>query len=108
MLVVAFAIHVLPIYSLKQQLDTYAAELVREAEIAGCVGVETSHYAEELNRRMGFVPEVHWSQTGRIQLNGEVSVTVTLQRDVGLFGGLGSFPIPLTGKASGKGQVYWK
>lgn len=33
MLVVAFSLKILPIFIAKQQLDTYAAELVREAEI---------------------------------------------------------------------------
>ena len=39
MLVIALAVKVLPVYVAKQQLDTFAAELVREAEItrAGAV-----------------------------------------------------------------------
>ena len=35
MLVIALAVKVLPVYVAKQQLDTFAAELVREAEITG-------------------------------------------------------------------------
>ena len=38
MLVIALAVKVLPVYVAKQQLDTFAAELVREAEITGRVG----------------------------------------------------------------------
>ena len=41
MLVIALAVKVLPVYVAKQQLDTFAAELVREAEITGRVGSET-------------------------------------------------------------------
>ena len=41
MLVLALVVRVLPVYITKQQLDTYAVELVREAEIAGRVGTET-------------------------------------------------------------------
>ncbi len=108
MLVLAIAVRVLPVFAAKQQLDTYATELVREAEIAGCVGAETSRREQDLNERMHIAPEVRWSQTGRIQLNQEVSVTVTLQTDIGLFGGLGSFPITLTASATGKSEVYWK
>ena len=33
MLVIVLAVKVLPVYVAKQQLDTFAAELVREAEI---------------------------------------------------------------------------
>lgn len=42
MLVIALAVKVLPVYVAKQQLDTFAAELVREAEITGRVGSETT------------------------------------------------------------------
>ena len=48
------------------------------------------------------------STTGRIQLNDEVTVTLTLETDIGLFGGFGSFPITLTASATGKSEVYWK
>lgn len=108
MLVVAIVLQVLPVFIAKQQLDTYAAELVREAEISGCVGTETSLREQTLNERMGITPAVSWSRTGRIQLNGEVTVTVTLQTNIGLFGGFGSFPITLTARATGKSEVYWK
>lgn len=108
MLVVAFALRVLPVFIAKQQLDTYATELVREAEISGRVGSETSLREQVLNERMGITPTVEWSQTGRIQLNHEVTVTVRLDADIGLFGDFGSFPVSLTAQAAGKSEVYWK
>ena len=108
MLVVAFALQVLPVFIAKQQLDTYATELVREAEISGRVGSETTLREQVLNERMGIAPEVEWSQTGNIQLNHEVTVIVRLDTDIGLFGDFGSFPVPLTAQATGKSEVYWK
>ena len=45
MLVIALAVKIMPVYIAKQQLDTYAVELVREAEIAGRVGTETTRRA---------------------------------------------------------------
>lgn len=108
MLVLAFCLQVLPVFTAKQQLDTYATELVREAEIAGRVGTETTRRQQVLSSRMGITPDVRWSTTGRIQLNHEVTVTVTWSTDIGLFGGFGSFPITLTAKATGKSEVYWK
>lgn len=108
MLVIAFALQVLPVFIAKQQLDTYATELVREAEISGCVGTETTLREQILNERMGITPEVEWSQTGNIQLNHEVTVIVRLNADIGLFGGFGSFPVSLTAQATGKSEVYWK
>lgn len=108
MLVIAFALQVLPVFIAKQQLDTYATELVREAEISGRVGTETTLREQVLNERMGITPTVDWSQTGNIQLNHEVTVTVQLDADIGLFGDFGSFPVSLTARATGKSEVYWK
>ena len=41
MLVIALAVRVFPIYITKLQLDNFADELIREAEISGCVGTQT-------------------------------------------------------------------
>jgi hypothetical protein len=108
MLVIALAVQVLPAFIAKQQLDTFATELVREAEIAGRVGSETNRREQALREQTGLDPTVQWSDTGRIQLNEEVSVTLTYEIDLGLFAGFGSFPITLRADATGKSEVYWK
>ena len=108
MLVIAIAVQVLPVYIQKQQLDTFAVELVREAEIAGRVGPETTRREQALREKTGLTPAVRWSKTGKIQLNEEVTVTVTYQTNIGLFAGFGSFPITLRADAAGKSEVYWK
>ncbi len=108
MLVIALAVRVYPVYILKLQLDNFADELVREAEIAGRVGSETSDRERVLNEKTGLYPTVSWSKTGNIQLNEEVTVTLTLERNIGLFGGFGSFPVQLKARASGKSEVYHK
>ena len=95
MLVLALVVRVLPVFVAKQQLDTYAVELVREAEISGRVGTETNRRAAALTDSTGLDPNIRWSKTGRIQLNEEVTVTLTLDMDIGLFGGFGSFPITI-------------
>lgn len=103
-----YTIQVLPAFIAKQQLDTFATELVREAEIAGRVGSETDRREQALREQTGLDPTVQWSDTGRIQLNEEVSVTLTYEIDLGLFAGFGSFPITLRADATGKSEVYWK
>jgi len=108
MLVVAVAVSVLPVFVTKNQLDTYAAELCREAEIAGRVGSETTLRAQVLSEKTGLSPDISWSKTGRLQLNEEFTVTVTMRVDIGLFCGFGSFPVTLKAQASGKSEVYWK
>ena len=104
MLVLALAVRILPVFVAKQQLDTYAVELVREVEISGRVGTETSRRAAALTDSTGLDPNIRWSKTGRIQLNEEVTVTLTLDMDIGLFGGFGSFPITLRSEATGIGN----
>jgi hypothetical protein len=108
MLVIALAVKVFPVYILKQQIDTFATELVREAEIAGRVGSETTNREILLKDKMGISPNVNWSKSGRIQLNEEISVTITYETNIGLFAGFGSFPITLRAGAAGKSEVYWK
>ena len=103
MLVIALAV-----FFAKQQLDTFATELIREAEIAGRVGSETDRREQALREQTGLNPDISWSRTGRIQLNQEVAVTVTYETNIGLFSGFGSFPITLRADATGKSEVYWK
>ena len=99
MLVVALAVKVFPAYIAKQKVDTFATELMREAEIAGRVGSETSRREEILALKTGINPDVNWSRTGRVQLNEEITVVVTYRIDIGLFGDFGSFPVTLRGEA---------
>lgn len=108
MLVIAFAVKLFPVYIEKNQLDSFATELCREAEISGRVGTETDVRARELEAQTGLHPSIDWSRTGNIPLDQEVTVTVSAQVNIGLFGGLGSFPINLEGKANGKSEIYWK
>jgi 8-oxo-dGTP pyrophosphatase MutT (NUDIX family) len=96
------------VYIEKNQLDSFATELCREAEISGRVGTETDARARELEEQTGLHPSVDWSRTGKIPLDQEFTVTVSAQANIGLFGGFGSFPINLEGKANGKSEIYWK
>lgn len=107
-LVLALSVKLLPVFIAKQQLDTYATELCREAEISGRVGNETNRRAAILTEKMGLSPQIEWSRTGRIQLNEEVSVRLTYPYNLGLFGSFGAFPVTLRSEASGKSEVYWK
>jgi len=108
MLCIALVVRVAPVFVAKNHLDTFASELVREAEIAGRVGSETSARANELKSQMGINPAISWSRTGNVQLDGDITVTCTMTVNIGLFGSFGSFPIELKAVASGKSEVYWK
>lgn len=108
MLVIALAVKIMPVYIAKQQLDTFATELVREAELYGRVGTETTRRAQSLREQTGLDPDISWSSKGRIQLNQEITVVLTYEANLGLFAGFGSFPITLRSEATGKSEVYWK
>lgn len=108
MLVIAIGVRVFPVYIRKQQIDTFASELIREAEMAGVIGNETTRREAFLREKTGISPSVTWSKVGKIQLNEEVLVTVTYKTNIGLFGGFASFPITLKANAMGKGEIYWK
>jgi len=108
MLVVALAVRVFPLFIAKNKLDTFATELVREAEITGRVGSETTRRELVLCENTGLHPDISWSKQGRIQLNEEITVTLTLEMNIGLFGNFGSFPVRLESRATGKSEVYHK
>ena len=77
MLVIAFAVKLFPVFIAKQQLDTFAAELIREAEIAGRIGSETDRREQALREQTGLNPDIEWGDTGNIQLNEEITVSLT-------------------------------
>ena len=108
MTVVAFSTKLYPVFLHKQQLDTYAGELCRVAEISGRVGDETVAKEEKLDAEMKISPNIAWNTSGNVQLNGEITVTCTMTENIGLWGGFGSFPITIQGRATGQSEVYWK
>ena len=98
----------LVVFVAKQNLDVFADELVRTAEINGQVGSATNAKAADLREQTGLDPNISWSDTGKIQLGNEVEVTLTTTVNIGLFGEFASFPVTLTAKASGTSDVYLK
>lgn len=109
MLVVALAVSLFPVFTTKQQLDLFAAEIVREAEITG--GTNVSARINTLRQQTGLNPQIEWNcdyfNGSRVQLNGDISVTLTDTVDIGFFI-FGSFPIQIRARASGKSEVYYK
>lgn len=109
MIVVALAVTLFPVFLKKQQLDTFADEIVRQAEIIGSTDVGSR--IAQLKDETGLDPDIHWEcdyySGSRVQLNGDITVTLTDHVDIGFFV-FGSFPIELKAKATGKSEVYYK
>ena len=96
-----------PVFSQKQQQDAFASELCRTAALSGRVGEEANERAQELEQQTGLHPQITWSSNGNVNLGNEITVTLQSSANIG-FGGIGSFPIQLTSKASEKSERYWK
>lgn len=109
MMVVALALTLFPVFMKKQQLDSFADEIVRQAEIVGNTGV--SGRIAQLKQETGMDPQIQWDcdyySGNKVQLNGDIQVTLTQKVDIGFFV-FGSFSIELKARASGKSEVYYK
>ena len=93
----------------KQQLNRFADEIVRQAEIVGSTSV--NRRIEELREETGLDPEISWDcdyfEGSKVQLNGDIAVTLTCRINLGFFQ-FGSFPVEIRARASGKSEVYYK
>ncbi len=109
LLVIALAINLFPVFMKKQQLNTFATELVREAEMSG--RTDLSECVERLKGQTGLNPQIIWDcdyySGKKVQLNGDIMVILKDKTDIGFFS-FGSFPIEITAKASGKSEIYYK
>lgn len=106
-MMLAFALSVLPVIIEKSKLDTFAEEVVRVAEIEGRIGSATSAKISAMSLSTGLDPSVNWSKTGKVQLNEEFSLVLNHETDIGFFT-FGSYKVTLTSKATGRSEVYWK
>lgn len=109
MLVIALAVSLFPVFMVKQQLNRFADEIVRQAEIVGSTSV--NRRIEELREETGLDPEISWDcdyfEGSKVQLNGDIAVTLTCRINLGFFQ-FGSFPVKIRARASGKSEVYYK
>ena len=109
MLVIALAVSLFPVFMVKQQLNRFADDIVRQAEIVGSTSV--NRRIEELREETGLDPEISWDcdycEGSKVQLNGDIAVTLTCRINLGFFQ-FGSFPVEIRARASGKSEVYYK
>jgi len=109
-LVLAAIVKIVPAFIIKNQLNHFAEETLRQAQIQGEIEIDYTEIADDL----GISPEeVKWeadtlSGTNKVQLDQEIVIEAKQKYDIGNFGPFGSFSIDLIGKASGKSEVYWK
>lgn len=107
-LLLAISIKTFSVFVLKHKLDIFAEELCRTASVNGCVGAATDAKAQKLREKIGINPNITWSKVGRLQINEEIFIEVSVKENMGLSGSFGSFPITITSKAVGTSEVYYK
>ena len=91
----------------KQQLDTLASEIKRTVELDGQYGDAERLQAQQLLSENHVAANVQCSQSGEIQLDDDFTITLTSTGSIG-FGGSSAINIPLTSRADGKSEVYWR
>ena len=111
-LMIAFAVNVYPVFVAKSQLDHFANEIVREAEVTGQIGDSVNSRINKLKKELVDVDSIKWdakyiSGTKKIQLNDSINVTLEKKMNIGFFT-FGSFPINVPGKDSGFSEVFHK
>lgn len=110
MIALAFAVY--PVFVAKAQINQFASEIVREAEISGAIGTNVVSRIDKLSKELINVDSIEWDAdyiqgTKKIQLNGYIEVTVEKTMNIGFFE-FGSFPVKLIATDSGFSEVYWK
>lgn len=111
-LMIAFAVNVYPVFVAKSQLDHFANEIVREAEVTGQIGDSVNSRINKLKKELVDVDSIKWdakyiSGTKKIQLNDSINVTLEKKMNIGFFT-FGSFPINVQARDSGFSEVFHK
>ena len=114
MMLIVLALNVFSFFTLHQDLDYFAKEMVEAACADGQTGSEAVRRAEELSEELGISPSYSWSaeymtptSARRVQLGDSMTLQV---RYTAYVQGLGIFRIPVTMTVthSGLSERYWK
>lgn len=114
MMLLLLTLNIFSFYTLHQDLDYYAKEMVEAACAEGRTNGEVSTRAAELSEELGITPAYSWSaqymnptSARRVQLGDTIAITVrytTYVRGVGMF----KIPVTVTVTHSGLSEKYWK
>ena len=114
MMLIVLALNVFSFFTLHQDLDYFAKEMIEAACADGQTGGEAVRRAEELSEELGITPSYSWNaeymtpvSARRVQLGDSMSIRVQYTAYVQ---GLGIFRIPVTMTVthSGLSERYWK
>lgn len=114
MILLVLMIVLLPLFVYKANLNTYADKVLRVAEISGSTSTEeVEKKIVSMREATGITPDsFSWSGTeyfggSKVQLGDEMVLTLVSKYNIG-FGPFGDVFVPLTSKAKGSSEIYWK
>ena len=108
--VVAFAFSILPVFSVKSQLDAAAEKLIRSAEIGGTT--DLSAQIDSLKEEIGTDFSVSWDGTeyfrgNTVQLGGDIKLQIASTYEL-KFLEYGRYDIPIRIFRQGTSERYFK
>lgn len=114
MMLIVLSLNVFSFFTLHQDLDYFAKEMVEAACADGQTGSEAVRRAEELSEELGISPSYFWNaeymtptSARRVQLGDSMSIQVQYTSYVqGL--GIVRIPVTMTVTHSGLSERYWK
>ena len=109
--VLVFAVSMVSLVALNQNVKTVADQLTEYASVNGTT--EVGSYADDLKETTGidftysFAGSTTIDSSGRVQLGEQIVCTVTFRNSMIGFGSV-IHPVELRASASGLSRVYWK
>ncbi|MEG1779436.1 MAG: DUF4320 family protein [Oscillospiraceae bacterium] len=113
MALLAMALSFFSVFCKIQVQNSFAHEIVRYAEIQGRTGEDVQDEVRRMQETVNFDTTVTWkaeymdNNNDKIQLGEPLSVTVKSSASMGI-GGIININVPLTSKATGRSERYWK
>lgn len=108
---IALFVTMMPVFEVKNKAEYIAKELVRTAAVKGTTTIQQR--IDVLQEESFFTFVLNWDGTEyiegskKVQLRNTIMVEVITEYDIG-FGQFGSFPIPISAKATALSEVYHK
>lgn len=107
MMVISLFVQLMPVFIVKGNLNTFANEICRQAEISGGIDSKVSNKIADMENILNLSPSISWNtSSSKVQLNEKIEVTLETNCKISLAGV--TIDIPLTSSASGRSEVYWK
>jgi len=113
MMLLILALNIFSFFTLKQDMDYYAKEVLEVACVEGRTSGKINNRYFDISDEMGFYPSYSWQTTyynttyQRVQLGDQIKITMTYRTYLNGFG-IFKIPVTLTVTQSGISEKYWK